>query len=86
MVKAKSANAALAKLAQVREANRAQAALIDAEEKALLKALAREGAERLGAAFARLDLGEISKGDATRFARAVGNLGFADALSRLEAK
>jgi hypothetical protein len=86
MVKAKSTNAALARLAQNREAIRAQTAALDAEEKALLKALAREGVERLGAAFARLDLGEISKGDATRFARAVGSLGFAGTLARLEAK
>ena len=86
MVKAKSANAALARLAQNREAIRAQTAALDAEEKALRKTMAREGAERLGAAFGRHDLGEISKGDATRFAKAVSARGFADALARLEAK
>ena len=61
-------------------------AVLDAEEKALCKALARKSVERLGAGLARLDLGEISKDDATRFAKAVGNHGFADALARLEAK
>lgn len=86
MAKAKSANAALARLAQNREAIRAQAAALDAEEKALRKAMAREGAERLVAAFGRHDLGEISKGDATRFAKVVAALGFAGALARLEAK
>ena len=86
MVKAKSANVALARLAQNREAIRAQAAALDAQEKQLRKALAREGAERLGAAFGRHDLGEISKRDATRFAKAVSARGFADALARLEAK
>ena len=86
MVKAKSANAALARLAQNREAIRAQTAALDAEEKALRKTMAREGAERLGAAFGRHDLGEISKGDATRFAKAVSARGFADALARIEAK
>ena len=86
MAKAKTANAALARLAQNREAIRAQAAALDAEEKALRKAMAREGAERLGAAFGRHDLGEISKGDATRFAKVVAALSFAGALARLEAK
>ena len=86
MAKAKSANAALARLAQNREAIRAQAAALDVEEKALRKARAREGAERLGAAFGRHDLGEISTRDATRFAKAVSARGFADALARLEAK
>ena len=86
MAKAKTANAALAKLAQNREAIRAQAAALDVEEKLLRKELARESAERLGAAFGRHDLGEISKGDATRFAKAVSARGFADALVRLEAK
>ena len=86
MAKTKTANAALAKLAQNREAIRAQSAALDAQEKELRKALAREAAERLGAAFGRHDLGEISKGDATRFAKAVAALGFADALARLEAK
>ena len=86
MAKAKTANAALARLAQSREAIRAQSAALDAQEKELRKALAREGAERLGAAFGRHDLGEISKGDATRFAKAVSARGFADALTRLEAK
>ena len=86
MVKAKTANAALARLAQNREAIRAQSAALDAEEKALRKAMAREGAERLGSAFGRHDLGEISKRDATRFAKAVSARGFADALARLEAK
>ena len=86
MAKAKSANAALARLAQNREAIRAQAAALDAQEKELRKALAREGAERLGAAVGRHDLGEISKGDATRFAKAVAALGLAGALARLEAK
>ena len=86
MAKAKTANAALARLVQNREAIRAQSAALDAQEKELRKALAREGAERLGAAFGRHDLGEISKGDATRFAKAVLARGFADALARLEAK
>ena len=86
MANTKSANAALARLAQNREANRAQSAALDAQERELRKALAREGAERLGAAFGRHDLGEISKGDATRFAKAVSGRGFADALARLEAK
>ena len=86
MVKAKSANAALARLAQNREAIRAQTAALDAEEKALRKTMAREGAERLGAAFGRHDLGEISKRDATRFAKVVATLGLAGALTRLEAK
>lgn len=62
MAKPKTANVALARLAQNREA------------------------ERLGAAFGRHDLGEISKGDATRFAKVVAALGFAGALTRLEAK
>ena len=86
MAKTKTANAALARLVQNREAIRAQSAALDAQEKELRKALAREGAERLGAAFGRHDLGEISKGDATRFAKAVSARGFADALARLEAK
>ena len=86
MAKTKTANAALARLVQNREAIRAQSAALDAQEKELRKALAREGAERLAAAFGRHDLGEISKGDATRFAKAVSARGFADALTRLEAK
>ena len=86
MAKTKTANAALARLAQNREAIRAQSAALDAQEKELRKALAREGAERLGAAFGRHDLGEISKGEATRFAKAVSARGFAAALARLEAK
>ena len=86
MAKTKTANAALARLAQNREAIRAQSAALDAQEKELRKTLAREGAERLGAAFGRIDLGEISKGDATRFAKVVAALGFADALARLEGK
>ena len=86
MAKTKTANAALARLAQNREAIRAQAAALDAEEKALRKVMAREGAERLGAAFGRHDLGEISKDDATRLAKVVAALGFAGALARLEAK
>ena len=86
MAKTKTANAALARLAQNREAIRAQSAALDAQEKELRKALAREGAERLGAAFGRHDLGEISKRDATRFAKVVAARGFADALARLEAK
>ena len=85
MAKTKTANAALARPEQNREAIRAQSAALDAQEKELRKALAREGAERLGAAFGRHDLGEISKGDATRFAKAVAALGFAGALARLEA-
>ena len=86
MAKTTTANAALAKLAQNREAIRAQSAALDAQEKELRKALAREAAQRLGAAFGRHDLGEISKGDVTRFAKAVAALGFAGALARLEAK
>ena len=86
MAKAKTANAALAKLAQNREAIRAQAAALDVEEKLLRKELARDSAERLGAALGRHDLGEISKGDAARFAKAVSARGFAAALARLEAK
>ena len=86
MAKTKTANAALARLVQNREAIRAQSAALDAQEKELRKALAREGAERLGAAFGRHDLGEISKRDAARFAKAVSARGFADALARLEAK
>ena len=86
MANTKTANAALARLAQNREAIRAQSAALDAQERELRQALAREGAERLGAAFARHDLGEISKRDATRFAKAVSARGFAAALARLEAK
>ena len=86
MAKTKTANAALARLAQNREAIRAQSAALDAQEKELRKALAREGAERLGAAFGRHDLGEISKREAIRFAKAVSARGFTDALARLEAK
>ena len=85
MAKTKTANAALARLAQNREEIRAQSSALDAQEKALRKTMAREGAERLGAAFGRHDLGEISNGDATRFARLVAALGFAGALARLEA-
>lgn len=86
MAKAKTANAALARLAQNREAIRSQSAALNAQEKELRKALAREGAERLGSAFGRHDLGEISKGEATRFAKAVSARGFAAALARIEAK
>ncbi len=86
MAKGKSASAALAKLAQNRAAIRAQAAALDAEEKELKKALAREGVERLGAAFSGLDLGEVSKPQAAKFARRVQQLGLSESLARLEAK
>ena len=86
MAKGKSPSAALAKLAQSREAMRAQAAALDAEEKTLRKALVRESAERVGAAFASLDLGEVTKAQAAKLARAVQRLGVTETLARLETK
>ena len=86
MAKGKSPSAALARLAQSREAIRAQAAALDAEEKALRKALMRESAERVGAAFAGLDLGDVSRGQAGQLARAVQRLGVAETLARLDTK
>ena len=86
MAKAKNPSAALAKLAQSREAIRVQAAALDAEEKALRKALVRESAERVRAAFAGLDLGDVTKGQATQLARAVQRLGIVETLARLATK
>jgi hypothetical protein len=86
MAKATSPGAALAKLAQSREAIRAQTAALDAEEKTLRKALKRESAERVGAAFAGLDLGEVTKAQAAQLARAVQQHGVAETLARLAAK
>ena len=86
MAKAKNPGAALAKLERQREANRAQAAALNAREKELKKELSREGAERLAGAFSGLDLGEVSKPQASQFAKAVQSLGFAAALARLTGK
>jgi hypothetical protein len=86
MAKAQNPGAELAKLERQREALRSSAAALDAREKQLKKALAREGAERLAAAFAGLDLGEVSKAQAGQFAKAVQSLGFAAALVRLTGK
>ena len=86
MAKAQNAGAELAKLERQREALRASAAELDAREKTLKKALAREGAERLAAAFAGLDLGEVSKTQAAQFAKATVALGLGGALARLTAK
>ena len=80
------ASAALAKLTRDREAIVAQAAALDIQEKEMRQALAREGAAKLALAFSKVDLGEVSKGDATRIAKAVHRHGLAETLTRLEAK
>lgn len=80
------ASAALAKLARDREAIRVQAAALDVQEKAMRKALAHEGIATLIAALGKLDLGEVSKADAARFAKSVQRLGLSQSLERLEAK
>jgi hypothetical protein len=86
MAKTQNAGAELAKLERQREALRASAAELDAREKTLKRALAREGTERLAAAFGTLDLGDVSKAQAAQFAKAVAALGLAGALARLTAK
>jgi prefoldin subunit 5 len=86
MARAQNAGAELAKLERQREALRASAAELDAREKTLKRALAREGTERLAVAFGTLDLGEVSKAQAVQFAKAVAALGLAEALARLTAK
>lgn len=80
------ASSALAKIARDREAVAAQAAALDVQEKEMRKALAREGTARLALAFDKVDVGEVSKGDATRFAKRVQQLGLAETLARLDAK
>ena len=79
-------NAALAKLARDREAIAAQAAALDLQEIEMRRALAREGIATLSAALGKLDLGEVTKGEATRFAKRVQQLGLTETLARLEAK
>jgi hypothetical protein len=86
MAKGQNAIAELAKLARQREALRSSAAELDAREKVLKRALAREGAERLAAAFGGLDLGDVSKTQAAQFAKAVHKLGLAESLARLTVK
>ena len=86
MAKAQNPGTALAKLGREREALRAAAAALDTREKELKRALARESAERLAAAFSGLDLGEVSKAGASQFSKAVQSLGFAAALARLTGK
>lgn len=76
----------LAKLTREREAIAAQAAALHLAEKEMRKALAAEGAARLALAFGKVDLGDVAKGDATRLAKRVQQLGLAQALERLEAK
>ena len=79
-------SAALAKFVRDREAIAAQVAALDVQEKEMLAALSREGVARLAAAVGKLDLGEVTKGEATRFAKRVQQLGFSEALARLDAK
>jgi hypothetical protein len=86
MAKAQNPGAELAKLERQREALRSSAAALDVREKELKRALAREGAERLAAAFSGLDLGEFSKAQAAQFAKAVASLGLAQALALVTAK
>ena len=81
MAKAQNSGVALAKLEREREALRAAAVALDVREKQLRKALAREGAERLAAAFSGLDLGDVSKAQAYQFAKAVSSLGLSQALA-----
>ena len=86
MASAPKPNAALAKLARDREAIAARAAALDVEEKAIRKSLSQAGAATLSLTFGKLDLGEVSKPEALRLARAVQRLGLSDALARLESK
>ena len=79
-------SAALTKLARERDAITAQMAALDGKEKEMLAALSREGVARLAAAVGKLDLGEVTKGDATRFAKRVQQLGLTETLARLETK
>jgi hypothetical protein len=86
MAKALNPTAALAKLAQDREAIRVRATELDAQEKELKKAVSREGATRLSTVISDLDIGLVSKAQATEFGRLVQRLGLAESLSRLAAK
>lgn len=67
-----------------REALQSALAQLDADEKAEREALAKAGTDRLVAAMGKEKFGSISKGEATRFAKVVAKLGFANALARLE--
>jgi hypothetical protein len=86
MAKGLNPTAALAKLAQDREALRARTAELDTRERELKVAVAREGATRLATAIAGLNLGEVSKAQAVEFGRHVQRLGLAGSLTRLAAK
>jgi hypothetical protein len=86
MAKGLNPTAALAKLAQDREAVRVRAAELDALEKDLKKAIGIEGATRLSTAMAGLSLGEVSKAKATEFGRHVQRLGLNESLTRLAVK
>jgi hypothetical protein len=86
MAKALNPTTALAKLAQDRDAIRVRSAQLDAQERELKKAVAREGAARLSAAISGLNLGDVSKAQAVEFGRQVQRLGLSESLKRLSIK
>jgi hypothetical protein len=86
MAMAQNAIADLVRFEREREALRISAAALDQREIDLKRALARERAERLGAAFSALDLGDVSKTQAAQFAKAAQTLGLVESVARLTTK